>query len=62
MTQPGVDDIVTNCEKRPIGSAGGFGYKSIKVGADISILDSIILANWGLEKFKEPKRKQKISY
>lgn len=62
MTQPGVDDIVTNCEKRPIGSAGGFGYKSIKVGADISILESIILAIWGLEKFKEPKRKQRISY
>ena len=62
MRQPGVDDIVTNCEKRAIGSAGGFGYKSIKAGADVSILDSIILACWGVEAFKTPKKKQKISY
>ena len=62
MRQPGVDDIVTNCEKRAIGSAGGFGYKSIKIGADISILDSMISACWGAEKYKEPKKKQRISY
>jgi hypothetical protein len=62
MRQPGVDDIVTNCEKRAIGSSGGFGYKSIKIGADISIMDSMILACWGAEKYKEPKKKQKISY
>lgn len=61
MKQPGVDNIVTNCEKRAIGSSGGFGYKSIKIGADISIMDSIILACWGADKFKE-KKIQKISY
>lgn len=62
MYQPGVEDIITNCEKRAVGSAGGFAYKSIKLGADISIMDSIILAVWGCEKFTTPKKKQKISY
>lgn len=61
MDQPAVLDIVTNCDKRPIGSAGGFGYKSIKLNADVSILDSMIYALWGLDAFKE-KKKQKISY
>lgn len=61
MEQPAVLNIITNCDKRPIGSAGGFGYKSIKLGADVSIMDSMILALWGLEEFKE-KKKQKISY
>lgn len=62
MNQPSVTQIVSNCEKRAIGSAGGFGYKEIKAGADISILDSIILASWGLQKFDAPKKKQKVSY
>lgn len=61
MEQPAVTQIVTNCEKRAIGSSGGFGYKSIKLGADIGILDSIILAVWGVDEFKPPA-KQKISY
>lgn len=61
MEQPSVLDIVTNCDKRPIGSAGGFGYKSIKLNADVSILDSMIYALWGLEEFKE-KKVQRISY
>lgn len=62
MYQPAVADIVTNCEKRAIGSGGGFGYKSIKIGADVAILDSIILASWGVDKFTAPKKIQKISY
>lgn len=61
MFQPAVGQIVTNCEKRAIGSSGGFGYKSIKLGADISLMDSIILANWGIDEFKM-KKKQTISY
>lgn len=61
MEQPGVTNIITNCEKRLIGSSGGFGYKSIKIGADIAIMDSIILAGWGIEEFKE-KKKQRVSY
>lgn len=62
MSQIGLDEIVTNCEKRAIGSAGGFGYKSIKLGADISVMDAMILACWGVEQFNTPKRKQRISY
>lgn len=62
MHQPGLKDIVTNCEKRPIGSGGGFGYKSIKITADISLMESMILAQWGAEEFKTPAKKQKVSY
>lgn len=61
MEQPAVEQIVTNCEKRAIGSSGGFGYKSIKVNADISIMDSMILSVWCVDEFGQ-KKKQKISY
>lgn len=44
--QPSVNDVVNNCERRAIGSNGGFGYKSMKEDADIAILDSMILAYW----------------
>lgn len=62
MEQKGVQNVITNCEKRAVGSSGGFAYKSIKIGADISIMDSIILAIWGCEKFNQPKKRQKVSY
>lgn len=61
MEQSAVTQIVSNCEKRAIGSNGGFGYKSILDGADIAILDSIILAHWICTEARE-KRKQNISY
>lgn len=61
MGQPGVVQVVTNCERRAIGSNGGFGYSSIKEGADIALLDSIILARWACETMKE-RKKQSISY
>lgn len=61
MEQSAVTQIVSNCEKRAIGSGGGFGYQSILDGADVSILDSIILAHWICGETKE-KRKQKIAY
>lgn len=60
--QPAVTQTITNCEKRPIGSGGGFGYKSIKIGADIVLMDSMILATWGLKAFKKTKSSQKIVY
>lgn len=52
---------VSNCEKRNIGSNGGFGYRSIIDTVDISIMDSMILAYW-LCATSKAKRKQKISY
>ena len=61
MEQPSVEQVVSNCEKRAIGANGGFGYRSIKLGADISILDSMILANWACSEDKD-KQVQHISY
>lgn len=59
--QPSVMQIVSNCDKRPIGSSGGFGYKAIIEGADITLLDSIILAHWLCANQKE-KKQQRIGY
>lgn len=61
MTQPSLDSVATNCEKRAIGSKGGYGYNAIRDVDNISILDACMLAVWAVEEFKEPK-KQKISY
>lgn len=59
--QPSVEQIVSNCEKRAIGTNGGFGYKAQKEGIEAAILDSIILAYWACATSKE-KKKQRVSY
>lgn len=59
--QPSLEQVVSNCEHRAIGSGGGFGYNSILEGADISLLDAVSLAHWACSNAKE-KKKQKISY
>ena len=59
--QPSMRQIVTNCEKRAIGSNGGFGYKSILDNADISLMDSMILAFYGAKNHVE-KAKMKVMY
>lgn len=59
--QPSLSQVVTNCEKRNIGSGGGFGYKSQFEDYDISLMDSMILAHWACNEAKPP-RKQKIRY
>jgi phage terminase large subunit-like protein len=59
--QPSLEQVVANCEKRSIGSNGGFGYKSIKAGAEIALLDSVILAAWACGAAKETKT-QRIMY
>ena len=61
MDQPAMEQVVGHCEKRRIGSNGGFGYQSQLEGADISLLDSTILAFWLASECKE-KRKQTVSY
>ena len=53
MDQPSLRQVVSNTEKRHIGSNGGFGYKSQLSGADVSLLDSVILANWLCAEYKE---------
>ena len=59
--QPSLTAVVTNCEKRAIGTSGGFGYKALKPENDIVLMDSVILAYWQCSVFRE-RRKQKISY
>lgn len=59
--QPSLSQVVTNCDKRNIGSSGGFGYSSQIEENDISLLDSVILAHWACHNSKSVK-KQKISY
>ena len=52
---------VSNCEKRAIGTNGGFGYKSLRDDIEVSLLDSVVLAYWVCSESKE-KKTQKISY
>ena len=59
--QPSLAQAVTNCDKRAIGSNGGFGFKSLKEDIDISLMDSMILAHWACTRVKK-KKKQKVSY
>ncbi|MBQ0112978.1 MAG: hypothetical protein KBT03_07600 [Bacteroidales bacterium] len=59
--QPSLTQVVTNCEKRAIGTGGGFSYKSIKAESDIALMHSMIFALWACSTAKEPV-KQKITY
>lgn len=59
--QPGLSAVVSNCEKRAIGTNGGFGYRSLTEGGHIELLDSVILAHWQCAEGKE-KRRQRTSY
>ena len=59
--QPSLTQVITNCEKRSIGTSGGFGYRSQIEEYDIALMDSVILAHWAASSSK-PVKKQKISY
>lgn len=59
--QSSLTQVVTNCEKRAIGSNGGFGYKALKPENDIALMDSALLAHWACSVYRE-KPKQIISY
>lgn len=59
--QPSLTQVATNCEKRAIGSGGGFGYKAQFETMEIGLLESAILAIWQCSEAKE-KKKQRISY
>lgn len=61
MNQPSLTETATNCVKRNIGSAGGFGYKSLYEDNDISVMDACILAYWSCVGEK-PRKKQKTYY
>ena len=63
MGQPSMVQIVSNCEKRAIGTGGGYGFKSILDGAEVALMDSMVLAVWACQQnAQEPKTKQKIRY
>jgi len=59
--QPSLVLSATNCEKRAIGSNGGFGYKSLTPDTEIALLDSVILVHWLCNEYKE-RKKQIINY
>ena len=59
--QPSLTKVVTNCEKRNIGTNGGFGYKCQFEDMDIALMDSALLAHWACLSVK-PKKKQQIRY
>lgn len=59
MNQPSLMQSASNCDKRDIGSGGGFGYKSIRADIDIVLLESAILAFRSCQTGKR-KKKQKI--
>lgn len=61
MDQPSLTQVATNCEKRSIGSGGGFGYKAMFDQMEIGLLESSILAIWQCSEEK-PKKKQRINY
>ena len=59
--QPSLREVVTNSDKRNIGSSGGFGYTSQVEEHDVVLMDSMILAYWSCSNHKEVK-KQRIIY
>lgn len=59
--QPSLAQVISNCEKRTIGTNSGFGYKAMKEEMEIALLDSIILAYWACSETKTKKRKQRVS-
>ena len=61
MDQPSLTQVATNCEKRSIGSGGGFGYRAQFEQMEIGLLESAILAIWQCSEAKE-KKKQRINY
>ena len=62
MHQSAVTQVISNCERRKIGSNGGLGYASSLDGADIALLESMIIAHWICSETKAERKKQKVSY
>lgn len=60
MNQKSLTQVVANSEKRAIGSRGGFGFQTFLEGADVSLMDSAILAHWGCSTTKKHKKKQQV--
>lgn len=61
MNQEELTNVVGNCQKRNIGSNGGFGYAALKPDTEVALMDSVILAHWLALEDKE-RKKQVIKY
>jgi hypothetical protein len=59
--QPSLDGAATHCDKRLIGTQGGWGYKSLDSEHEVALLDSIVLAHW-LCMNEKPKKAMKVWY
>lgn len=59
MGQESLAQVAGNCEKRNIGSNGGFGYRAINEDMESALLDSVIYAYYACASAK-PKKKQKV--
>lgn len=59
--QPSLSQIVCNCEKRAIGTNGGFGFKALYPEMEIALLESVIFALYACKNTKEHKL-QRIDY
>ncbi len=46
MGQEELTNVIGNCQKRNIGSNGGFGYAALLPDTEIAMMDSVILAHW----------------
>lgn len=61
MGQPSLTQSVCNCERRAIGTQGGYSFKSMREGVDVSLMESMVLAHWICSISKE-RRKQKVRF
>ena len=61
MGQEELANVVSNCEKRNIGSNGGFGYNAQLPDTEIALMDSVIFAHW-LAVTDKGKGKQTVKY
>lgn len=59
--QPSLKQSACNCERRAIGTGGGYGFKSLRDEIDVTLLESAVLAHWACAVSKE-RRKQKIRF
>ena len=61
MGQEELTNVISNCQKRNIGSNGGFGYVAQKPDMEIALMDSVIFAHWLALRDKGTK-KQVVKY
>lgn len=61
IDQEALRQAISNCAHRPIGSKGGFGYKTLDEAYEVALIEAVSLAYWLCSETKA-KKKQTISY